>query len=64
MTFATATVTTAEAVAFVVAAKKACIALREVYSGECTPANLKRNTLAEMDTMVAAITASITAMNA
>lgn len=64
MSFATATVTQAEAVAFVVAAEKACIALREVYSGECTPANLKRNTLAEMDTMITAVSSAITAINA
>lgn len=64
MTFATSTVTQAEAVALVVACNKLSTALREVYSGECPPTAPKRNTVAEIDTLVGAVTTAITAANA
>lgn len=64
MSFATSTVTRAEVVAFVVAAGKATKAMQEIYSGECLPTQPKRNTVAELDTLVAAVTAAITALNA
>lgn len=64
MTFATSTVTAVEAATLVVACKKLVNALQEVYSGECPPTSPKRNTVAEVDTMVAAVTAAITAANA
>lgn len=64
MTFATATVTQAEATALVVACEKLSYALREVYSGECPPSAPKRNTLAQIDTLVTAVSSAITAANA
>lgn len=64
MTFATSTVTTAEVVTFTVAAEKLVKALQEIYSGQCLPSQPMRNTVAELDTMVTAVTAAVTAMNA
>ena len=64
MTFATGTVTQDEAVALVVACNKLSNALREVYSGERPPSQPKRNTVAEIDTLVGAVTTAITAVNA
>ena len=64
MTFATGTVTTAEAVTLTNACEKLIKALKEIYSGQCPPTAPMRNTVAELDTMVAAVTAAITAANA
>lgn len=64
MTFATATVTQAEAVTLTIACEKLVKALQEIYSGQCLPTQPMRNTVAELDTMVAAVTAAITAANA
>lgn len=64
MTFATSTVTAAEAVTLTIACEKLVKALQEIYSGQCPPNAPMRNTVAELDTMVAAVTAAITAANA
>ena len=64
MTFATSTVTVAEAVALSIACDKVVIALREIYSGQCPPTAPMRNTVAEVDTLVTAVTAAIAAANA
>lgn len=64
MTFATSTVTAAEATAVYIACEKLAKSLQEIYSGECSPLAPKRNTVAEVDVLVAAVTAAITAANA
>lgn len=64
MTFATGTVTQQEVVNLTVACEKLVKALQEIYSGQCLPSQPMRNTVAEVDTMVAAVTAAITAANA
>lgn len=64
MTFATGTATAVETAALVVACKKLGKALQEVHSGECPPSAPKRNTTAEIDTLVGAVTTAITACNA
>lgn len=64
MTFATGTATQAEVVTLTVACEKLVKALQEIHSGQCLPSQPMRNTTAELDAMVGAVTTAITAINA
>lgn len=58
------TATRAELVALHVAASKLVIALEQVQNGTGTPAKTGRFSTTEVDTLIAAVSAAITAANA
>lgn len=64
MTFASGTATTAEAITLYNAIMQLEIALRQIKNGDRTPAAPGRFTPAQVDTLVTAVSAAITAVNA